>query len=107
MSPQTPLLERAYQLARSGLCVSLTEIRAQLRHEGYEQVHTQTSSSWITVPLLRMCAEAARGLPVELAAVEPPMRMSYRVTDDFELGEAFPYAAVGGDRGHRPRAPVA
>ncbi len=86
MNPQTPILERAYQLARSGRCISLTEIRAQLRHEGYERVHTQTSTSWVTVPLRRMCAEAARDLPLELTAADAPMCMSYRVTNDCAQG---------------------
>ncbi len=36
MSPQdTPVLERAYQIARSGVCASLSELRLKLKQEGY------------------------------------------------------------------------
>jgi hypothetical protein len=37
MQPNVNAIERAFELARSGGCVSLKEIRAHLRAEGYLQ----------------------------------------------------------------------
>lgn len=37
MEPNVTALERAFQLARSGICRSMREVRARLRAEGYGQ----------------------------------------------------------------------
>jgi hypothetical protein len=37
MEPNVNTMERAFELARSGKCVSVEEIRACLRAEGYSQ----------------------------------------------------------------------
>ena len=31
-----PILQRAYQLARSGACTNVSDVRRQLKQEGYE-----------------------------------------------------------------------
>jgi hypothetical protein len=39
MDPNTTALERAFQLAKSGLCGSVNEIRNQLKLEGYSTAY--------------------------------------------------------------------
>jgi hypothetical protein len=39
MDPNTTALERAFQLAKSGRCISIEDIRQQLKSEGYSAEH--------------------------------------------------------------------
>lgn len=39
MSGQITTLERAFELARSGQCDSVNDLRQRLRREGYDAVH--------------------------------------------------------------------
>ena len=41
MSPELTQLERAFQLARSGICASVCDIRKHLRLEGYSASHIE------------------------------------------------------------------
>ncbi|MHB8284060.1 MAG: hypothetical protein ACYDD1_05240 [Caulobacteraceae bacterium] len=52
------IIERAYQLARSGGVVRTGDIRLQLAREGYNQVDTQISGQSLTTDLMRLCKDA-------------------------------------------------
>jgi hypothetical protein len=47
MSRSTNTIERAYQIAKSGRCVELKDVRRQLIQEGYEGVEAHLSGSSI------------------------------------------------------------
>ena len=53
-------IERAFQLARTGACHSVVEIRHRLHSEGYEGVHGHLNGSTIQRQLRE--ALAARGI---------------------------------------------
>ena len=57
MTAQTTL-ERAFELARSGSCASVNDIRRQLKAERYDQVEAHLSGSSISRQLRALCAEA-------------------------------------------------
>lgn len=59
---QLSTVERAYQLARSGTCRSVEDIRRQLTSERYESVQAHLSGASIKRDLLALCkaATAAR-----------------------------------------------
>lgn len=57
-SPST--LERAFQLARSGECASIAEIRVRLKKERHDQVEAHLQGPSINRQLRLLC-EAARG----------------------------------------------
>lgn len=59
MSHRPTTVERAYELARSGECVGVAEIKLQLRREGHSDVAGQLYGRAITTDLRRLC-EAAR-----------------------------------------------
>jgi hypothetical protein len=48
-------LERAYELARTGPCVNVDEIRAQLKRERFEAVDGHLHGSMITGQLRALC----------------------------------------------------
>jgi hypothetical protein len=50
-------IERAYQLARSGPCVNLDEIRSQLKREFHESVDSHLSSPSLGRHLRKLCVE--------------------------------------------------
>lgn len=52
-------VERAFQLARSGRCRTVDEIRAELRREGHDSVEGHLAGLAIRGDLRRLCAEAA------------------------------------------------
>jgi chromosome segregation and condensation protein ScpB len=57
-------LERAFELARSGTCRTIDDIRRQLSKEGFELVHAHVSGGMITKQLKaamtqRLAAETA------------------------------------------------
>jgi hypothetical protein len=51
-------LERAFELARSGKCASVTEIRRQLRAEGLAQ--SQVEGPMLTRQLRELCIASVR-----------------------------------------------
>jgi hypothetical protein len=68
---QTPTIERAYELAATGLYSSVFEIRVQLKGEGYVDYMSQLDGLWIKTQLRNLWLEAnARTLPA------PPGRAS-------------------------------
>jgi chaperonin GroEL (HSP60 family) len=67
------ILERAYELARTGACRSVEEIAKRLKQEQYESVETHLGGSSLRKELRQLCADArARRLspdaPTEIAA---------------------------------------
>jgi hypothetical protein len=54
-------VERAFQLARSGTCKTLAEIRAQLIKERHVGVSEHLVGPSLRRDLTRLCAEARRG----------------------------------------------
>lgn len=59
MSSPPPILERAYELARSGACRTLSELKTKLAAEGYAGVNTQLYGKSLNDDLRRLCREAA------------------------------------------------
>ena len=55
---QIGTVERAFQLARSGSCRTLDEIRLVLKREGHDAVEGHLAGSAIRADLRRLCAEA-------------------------------------------------
>jgi hypothetical protein len=53
---QTPIIERAYQLARSGQCATVGEVKAALRSERYDHVEQQLSGAALYAALREICA---------------------------------------------------
>lgn len=53
-APRVALIERAFQLARSGACGSLTEIARALRTEGYRNVPAHLEGKAIRDELRRV-----------------------------------------------------
>jgi len=60
---QPTTLERAFTLARSGTCVSVDEIRQQLRRERYDHVDSHLAGHSISRQLRALCLEARRAAP--------------------------------------------
>jgi hypothetical protein len=58
MTTPPTMLERAYQLARTGEFRSTPAIRAQLKREGYAQTHVHIAGRALIQSLNRACAEA-------------------------------------------------
>ena len=58
MTPQVPLIERAYQLARSGDCATLGAIKARLKRERYVNVDRHLQGAAIVRDLRRLCIAA-------------------------------------------------
>jgi hypothetical protein len=57
-SPTT--LERAFDLARSGTCASVADIRLALKRERFDQVEAHLSGHSINRQLRSLCEEARR-----------------------------------------------
>ena len=57
---QTTTLERAFELARSGSCATVQDIRRKLKSEGYDQVEAHLSGPSLGKQLRRLCEEATR-----------------------------------------------
>ncbi|MCJ8157793.1 hypothetical protein [Sphingomonas sp. LaA6.9] len=55
-------IERAYQLARSGTCASVQDIRQQLNHEHHEAVEAHLLGPTIVHHLRELCQRAAHGV---------------------------------------------
>jgi 5,10-methenyltetrahydromethanopterin hydrogenase len=58
----SPTLERAFQIARSGACASVKDIRNLLEGEGFANIDSQLDTLAIRKALTRMCAEARADL---------------------------------------------
>ena len=58
MNRKLPLLERAFELAKSGEVQTISEIKARLSAEGYSDIHQQISGAALTGQLKRLCKEA-------------------------------------------------
>ncbi|MHB8286832.1 MAG: hypothetical protein ACYDD1_19440 [Caulobacteraceae bacterium] len=63
MPTPSPTLERAFEIARSGACASVKEIRSRLNREGYANIDSQLDTLAIQKALTRLCAEARANLP--------------------------------------------
>jgi hypothetical protein len=50
-------LERAYDLARSGSCRTVGDIKTRLQAEGYEGVKDRLYGASLTAALRKLCAE--------------------------------------------------
>lgn len=50
-------LERAYELARSGQCRTVGDIKARLQQEGHERVQDRLYGGSLTSALRKLCAE--------------------------------------------------
>jgi hypothetical protein len=62
--PQKPVLERAYEIARSGACPNLEGLRAQLKAERYgNDFDRHASGSQLRKDLRRICAAATSAPP--------------------------------------------
>jgi hypothetical protein len=59
MTYRLTTLERAFQLARSGDCAGVADIRARLLAEGYDR--KQLEGPALTRQLRTLCAEAQKG----------------------------------------------
>ena len=55
-------LERAYELARTGPCVSVDEIRTQLKRERFEAVDGHLHGSVIVAQLRALCRQKKAAL---------------------------------------------
>jgi hypothetical protein len=60
MSGPTHVIERAYQLADSGECNNLTEIRTRLRREGYRHASGYLDGVAIRKALTERCKAARK-----------------------------------------------
>jgi hypothetical protein len=56
-------LERAFQMARSGTCTSINDIRSGLNREGFANIDSQLDTQAIAKALRRLCDEARATLP--------------------------------------------
>ena len=58
-------LERAFELARSGECTGVAQIRVRLRAEGYRDGQPHTSGQSIRKQLDKICVEAQKALALK------------------------------------------
>ena len=65
-------LERAFQLARSGACTGLSDIRAALKSEGYAGVEGIMIGLSLRRQLKQLCDSARTGAASEAALSCPP-----------------------------------
>lgn len=65
----TGTVERAYQLARSGMCRTISHIEMQLVREHHSNVSAHLAGGTVRKALRKMCREAAA--PRAMARAEP------------------------------------
>lgn len=58
MNQPAPILERAYELARSGLYRSVSELKTQLASEGYTAINSLLYGKSLNDDLRRLCRGA-------------------------------------------------
>lgn len=63
MNSRLTTLERAYELARSGECATVSDIRDRLKRERFESIAGQVSGRTLTEDLRRLCREATTATP--------------------------------------------
>ena len=70
--PPTPIIERAYAIARSGTCPTIRDLRARLRQEGYTLVDDFIAGRSLLSELKLLCertsAENSPALATDTAA---------------------------------------
>lgn len=59
------LIERAYELARSGECLGLSDLRKRLRAEGYGHIESHLSGLGLRRELTALIEAASPGGPVD------------------------------------------
>ncbi len=62
MTGQISTVERAFELARSGACASVNDLRQRLRREGYDAVHLHLHGASINRQLVELI-HAAKDSP--------------------------------------------
>jgi len=65
-------LERAYDLARSGRCRTVSEIKQTLSAEGYERIQDSLYGPTLTSALRKLCQEHYIAAPEEETPDEAP-----------------------------------
>ena len=55
MTSRPTTLERAYELARSGACRTVTDIKLQLQAEGYDRVRDSLYGQSLNADLRKLC----------------------------------------------------
>lgn len=63
-------VERAYQLARSGDCRGIDEIRTKLIREGHESVQAHLSGPTLRRELTQLCKRAPGSQPTLLPGIQ-------------------------------------
>ncbi len=63
MPAPSPPLERAFEMARSGTCGSVNDIRSRLDREGFANIDSQLDTLAIRKALTRLCDEARANPP--------------------------------------------
>jgi hypothetical protein len=58
MTFRATTLERAYQLAESGSCRTVGDVKQALKNEGYDRIQDSLYGSTITSALRKRCQEA-------------------------------------------------
>ena len=67
---RVPTVERAYQLAKSGECNGIGQIRERLRAEGYGRADSQISGQTFRSQLKKLC-DAAQKAKAEAGEASP------------------------------------
>jgi hypothetical protein len=60
MNEKLTTLERAFELAKSGECASIADIRIRLKKEGYSDWQSHTKGPSIRAQLNALCAAAVK-----------------------------------------------
>jgi hypothetical protein len=63
-------LERAYQLAGSGACRTVSDVKQALQIEGYDRIQDSLYGGTITAALRKLCQAHYVGGPAETAAAD-------------------------------------
>jgi hypothetical protein len=58
MADGQTLLERAFELARSGTCRGVGDIRIQLKREGFDKIHATLVGAALLKQLSELCKKA-------------------------------------------------
>ncbi len=60
MGLQTPIVERAFELASSGLYANVTEVQKALKAEGYTNIMGHTEPRTVRRQLAKLCVESRK-----------------------------------------------
>ncbi|WP_409020502.1 hypothetical protein [Brevundimonas vesicularis] len=72
MSFRPTTLERAYQLAASGACRTVSDVKQALQAEGFERIQDSLYGGTITSALRKLCQENYVSAPDDEAAEAAP-----------------------------------